>query len=331
VADDPDIPQFKVASSVPIKPVEWRWRERIPKGMITLIAGKPGQGKSLLGCRLSADMSHTGKVLFSTKEDALSEVIRPRLDAAEANLDNVIFWNPLLPRDIRSLTELVVQEKIEMMILDPISAHLQVSIYQDQEVRQAMSPLAQLCELTGVSVVLIHHTIKPSTNASHPLHAIGGAIGGLTGAARMVYVFGPNPKDEDERYLACAKANVRSDPDAIVFEIDVAENGSPLIVPTGEKKVDPRDALRDPDVDTNNAGAKAKRIEKAMEFISVYLSQGARPALEVREDARARGMTGLTIHNAVDHLGIDPGATMWELPTGYEALLAGATDDDDDD
>ena len=37
-----------VAKDVKAKKVEWYWRGRLPKGMLTLIAGRPDQGKGLV-------------------------------------------------------------------------------------------------------------------------------------------------------------------------------------------------------------------------------------------------------------------------------------------
>jgi AAA domain len=45
------------AADVPREPVRWLWRERIPRGMISLVAGRPGEGKSLFTNLVGADVS----------------------------------------------------------------------------------------------------------------------------------------------------------------------------------------------------------------------------------------------------------------------------------
>src|SRR5689334_14818152 len=59
----------------------------IPTGMLTLLAGDPGLGKSTFCCALAGKVTREGgEVLFLTAEDSYSHVVRPRLEAAEANL-----------------------------------------------------------------------------------------------------------------------------------------------------------------------------------------------------------------------------------------------------
>ena len=72
------------------EPVEFLWEERIPRGMISLIAGMPGVGKSLFGYFLAAQASQTGGVIYSTWEESLRKTARARLEAAGARLDREI-------------------------------------------------------------------------------------------------------------------------------------------------------------------------------------------------------------------------------------------------
>src|SRR5262245_57571292 len=44
-------------SEIEAKPVLWLWPERVPRGALTVLAGDPGLGKSLLTCRLAAELS----------------------------------------------------------------------------------------------------------------------------------------------------------------------------------------------------------------------------------------------------------------------------------
>lgn len=65
-----------LASSIKPRPVRWLWPDRIPLGALTLLAGREGIGKSLVGIRLAAELtrgtlegSRYGKpsrVLFAT-------------------------------------------------------------------------------------------------------------------------------------------------------------------------------------------------------------------------------------------------------------------------
>ncbi len=96
------------ASGVEAQAVDWLWRERIPKGMITLVAGKPDQGKGMFAAHVAAEVSAAGgRVLYSAAEDDPARMTRPRLEAAGANLDNVLLWRFRLPQNGESLGKLV--------------------------------------------------------------------------------------------------------------------------------------------------------------------------------------------------------------------------------
>ena len=50
-------PVIKDLGEVTPKPIRWLWRDRIPFGKLTLLAGHPGQGKSLLSLDIIARLS----------------------------------------------------------------------------------------------------------------------------------------------------------------------------------------------------------------------------------------------------------------------------------
>jgi RecA/RadA recombinase len=110
----------RVASS----PIRWLWPGRVPLGGLTLLAGDPGVGKSLLTLDLAARVSRgapwpdeleqesdtqnmalpnpqsairnpqfktsPSSVLLLTAEDDLADTIRPRLDAAGADCSRIV-------------------------------------------------------------------------------------------------------------------------------------------------------------------------------------------------------------------------------------------------
>ena len=78
------------ASDVEPQAIQWLWEGRVPLGMPTVFGGFPGIGKSTILYDLAARTSRQGKaVLVVTAEDHLAAVVRPRLEAAEADLDRV--------------------------------------------------------------------------------------------------------------------------------------------------------------------------------------------------------------------------------------------------
>ena len=109
------------ASDFAPKPVNWLWPGRIALGKVTLLAGDPGLGKSLLtldfaarvtrgaewpgkeeevsgvGCQVSVEESaaqptrEPGTVVVLNLEDGIADTIRPRLDVHGADCSRVLF------------------------------------------------------------------------------------------------------------------------------------------------------------------------------------------------------------------------------------------------
>jgi putative DNA primase/helicase len=319
-----------LASTVAASKVEMSFWRRFPEGMLSVLAGWPGQSKSLLAVRMSALASQVGNVIYATAEDPLAQVMRPRLDVVGAVLERIEFYSPRLPGDLPELAAKVRQNLVKFVVLDTAAAHLTVSILNDQDVRKALTPLRQLAEETGCTFLFITHLTKTWRPTMHPLTAIGGSAGGLVGAARAVYFLGTAPDDPDERILACGKLAVGPQPKALRFELDIEEEHPIGPVPRlnllGETDVELSDLLA-----ASGSGAQQKPPEKrssAAAFLTNYLRCGPRPSAELKEDAAAHGHAWATIRRAADELDVirrgGPGST-WSLPPSLlEALVEDA-------
>lgn len=86
-------------SDVVARPVRWLWPGRIARGKITVLAGHPGLGKSQAALDIGAGVTvgrpwpvgggkpEPGAIIILSAEDDASDTIRPRLEAAGADLD----------------------------------------------------------------------------------------------------------------------------------------------------------------------------------------------------------------------------------------------------
>jgi hypothetical protein len=89
-------------ADVEAEQISWLWPNRIALGKLNLLAGDPGLGKSFLLLDLAARISlgsrwpdcdehaPTGGVVLLTAEDGLADTVRPRLDAAGADVTKII-------------------------------------------------------------------------------------------------------------------------------------------------------------------------------------------------------------------------------------------------
>src|SRR5438874_9318625 len=89
-------------SQIRPEPIRWLWPAFLPRGKLALLDGDPGVGKSLLTIDLAARLSRGAPLpdgspverphvsLLLGAEDDAADTIRPRAEAAGADLDRVI-------------------------------------------------------------------------------------------------------------------------------------------------------------------------------------------------------------------------------------------------
>lgn len=84
------------------KPIDWIWRNWLPKGMLSILGGYAGDGKSTITMSLAATLSNGGilpdgtrasqmNTLLLAAEDDVAHVIKPRLEVHNANDKRVFF------------------------------------------------------------------------------------------------------------------------------------------------------------------------------------------------------------------------------------------------
>jgi hypothetical protein len=303
---------------------------RIPKGMITLVAGKPDQGKGLFAAHVAAEISNQGgNVLYSAAEDSEGLMTRPRLEAAGANLDRIHLWRFQLPRHGQELGQYVIDLEIDLIVMDPVARHLSggVSRHSDN-IGSVLKPLTDLIETTGTSVLLIEHALKRVPKSGHPLDAIGGSSSGLPAAARAAFVFGRDPDDDDRRIIAPAKFNLGEWPKAVAFELDTDEIDKigeiPYLLMDEELTFDAM-RLFEHRNQPGKRGAPNDKRAAAAEWLTTYLAEnGPTPAGTVMEDAKQWNMSRKTLERAAADMGVEKSAgrtSKWDLPDEVKEAL----------
>lgn len=326
-----------------VKPerVRWLWPGYIPMGKLTVLDGDPGNGKSTLLCDLAArvstgcnmpddsvsDLDDPAGVVLLSAEDGPADTIRPRLDAAAADVTRIALLECAVSGERErgiTLTDLsLIEAAIELVdarlvVIDPLMSFLesQTNSYRDQDMRAALAPLARLADRTGAAIVAIRHFTKGQT--ANVLYRGGGTIG-IIGAARVGLVVAPDPDEPDSprRVLAVAKSNLAMKPPAIAYRLTEAVNGVASVVWEGATHhTAAMLASAPPDDEERNAQTDAASVLREI------LTDGPRPADDVKAEAKRAGVSERTLWRAKGKLGVrsfkdgfgEGAVWKWELP-----------------
>jgi hypothetical protein len=343
VPGTPKKPRVQLIRAADVKPqkLDYLWAGRFPKGTLTLVGGKPGEGKSLMMYLLASFVSKVlgQAVIMSSPEENVATMKVPRLIAAEADNTRVHLWpNRLrLPGDVEELEMLVRLHNVGLITFDPVAKHL----VGTKDPYTGLEPLLAMAERTGVALVGVHHTIKRVPRDDHPRDAFGGGSGGWLGTCREAHLLGrANGGDEGSRYLACVKNNNGDDDGpAVEFYMDEMEVDVPgdMVAETARLVMVNEQVMVDANSIVHFKGAGAgpggdvsgEKKAVAMEFLTLLLAPaGPTPSQEIEKQGKAMGVSARTLRRAGDELGVvkerqgfGPGSFVtWRLPDGHPAL-----------
>ncbi|MCI0348960.1 MAG: AAA family ATPase [Acidobacteriales bacterium] len=295
--------------------VEWLWPGYVPLGKITMLDGDPGLGKSLLTLEIAARISRgeaiagTGKglaggVVLLTAEDGLGDTVRPRLEAAGADLQRIVAlkYSPdeqgektasCIPVDIPTIRQAIARVAAKMVIVDVLMAYLpaETNTYRDQHVRLALAPLAQMAAVESVAVICIRHLTKALGGS--PLYRGGGSIG-IIGGARAGLLVAKDPDSEGQIVLAQTKSNLGPPMPSLSYKIEPDASGVPRIQWQGSSSQTATSLLAATVGDPGESGALAD----AKEFLRAELAGGPRPQKELFAEARRVGISQKTLRRA---------------------------------
>ena len=327
-----------------IKPesLRWLWPGRIPLGKLTLLVGDPGLGKSLATIDIAARVSRgipfpdgaaceSGTVLMASAEDDPADTIRPRLDAARADVsrvhtlegirvtlsDNSTAERPFdLEAGIATLEDALARiPGVRLIVIDPISAYLgHADSNVNAEVRGLLSPLVALATRHALAVLCVTHLRKSAGAAVH--RAIASIA--FTAAARAVWAVAPDPADADRRLVLPVKQNLAPNIGGVAFRIG-EQSGVPCLEWQSDAvNLNANDVLNIEDREDHSERKEAE------DWLQDYLADGPVVASEIKRRAKTAGVKSTTLWRAARSLRVVK-RKLGGRGAGWEWSLEGST------
>ena len=224
--------------------IKWLWSCRYPLSKLSILAGMQGQGKSFVTLDMAARIStgaawpderdlpiEVGSTIILSLEDGLGDTIRPRLDAAGADVRKIHAIPGVhevddsgertfnITRDVFLLEELIDKlGDVRLVVVDPLTGYLgsQIDAYRDNEVRAGLAPLGDLAARTGISIIGVMHLRKSSSDQA--MFRVLGSVA-FTAYARACWLIGEEPEEPGSKLMLPVKLNVARAAPGLRFQI----------------------------------------------------------------------------------------------------------------
>lgn len=332
---------YRCMSDVVSKPIEWLWPGVLAKGKFSLISGFPGLGKSQVSLFLasivstgaclpaSTETASIGNVIILSAEDDAADTIKPRLEAAGADMDKIFILDAVpdktgkssrmfsLKDDLNALSALVeTVSDVSLIIIDPISAYTAgVDNYKDADLRQLLSPLTKFAEKYGVAVLGVAHLNKGGDGKMAITRTLGSMA--FVGAARSVWYTIKDESDPERRLFAPAKNNIGKDDVGYAFRILPVVLADGITTSTVKWENGTYTVNLDHLMVSGSSGGSI--LDDAADFLKQILANGFMPSTDVFLEAEKAGFSRTSINRAKACVGIKPfkqssGAWAWRLP-----------------
>jgi hypothetical protein len=330
----------------------WLWPGRFPQGKVSMVVGDPGLGKSLALLAIIAAVTRgsrwpihsegaapCGDVLLLSAEDDPADTIRPRLEAAGAELRRVHVIDAV--REMNSAGKSVVRcwnlsdtaaldalltklSACKLVVVDPISAYLHgTDSHKNSDIRELLAPLAALATKHRVSIICVSHLNKSAQGSA--MYRTTGSLA-FVAAARAVYAVTRDRDNPARRLVVPIKANLAPDATGLAYTIstaDTALGAQPVVCWENQAvSITAEEALAPPVADDRDVDTGG--LNEALEWLQETLETGAMDGKALKCLARDAGISHMTLHRAKDRLRVTTlsqgfgKSRRWKLPSVSE-------------
>jgi len=206
----------RCAADIQPRDIDWFWKPYLPRGMLSLLDGDPGCGKSFITLAFAAALSTgrpfpgaTGRPgkprssLICSAEDTAEEIIVPRLKMLGADLSKVHILDSKNLDRLDDSGKIILREHLKdlqphLFVIDTIVAYLPTGVGTQQatDVRPTLRWLADLTAEFQTCGILLRHLRKAESD--NALHAGQGSMD-FIGVARPCLLAAPDPDRTGQR------------------------------------------------------------------------------------------------------------------------------------
>lgn len=212
------------------KPVQWLWPQVMPAGKLTLLGGLPGLGKSQITVSMAAIISRgdawpagnkqapRGATLFLVSEDDIADTVKPRLEAAGADMGLVFATNePFdLSVDLEGLKALAEQiPDLRLIVFDPISRYVKGTT--PAKTRASLDAYNMWAAARGIASIGIRH--PPKGKAANAQNLFSGSAEEIR-IARGAWIALPDLAAANRAFFLLAKSNHIADKRGFAYRIE---------------------------------------------------------------------------------------------------------------
>ncbi len=330
-------PQPKCIARTEPSSVNWLWNNRIAFGQITVLAGNPGLGKSLITLDIAARVT-TGRpwpdeppdapprppanVMLIGEEDNLAQTILPRLVAAGADLNRVFTPDYFVlegrlqfPRDGERLGfQLLCIENTRLVIMDPLLPVLDDSCFAGgRQAYTAMDEIKNTACMINAAIIAVVHLTKADYRSA--IHRVPGG-NALAAVARAIFAVVPDRREENPDPRRCLliplKNNLAPPQPSLAYTVD---EGRILWQPETLPCCDPDSLLSIP---ARRPGPDPVKLEACMRWLTAQLQAGPQPRARLLPESLAAGFSLPTLNRARTALRIKSipapaNSTLWSM------------------
>lgn len=325
-------------ATTPVK-AEWAWKNKLPLGALTLMAGREGIGKSTVVFNIAARMSKgelegdlfgipKGVVIVAT-EDSWESKIAPSLIFAGVDASRVGYvesstsdWvnDVILPDDLDEIEAMCAQVDAGLLVFDPLTSRLakDLDTHKDSDVRRGLEPLAGFAGKTGVSCIGLIHVNK---SGGDPLNSIMGSKA-FTATARAV-LFAAHVEDDVYGLSVIKSNNGPSNQGTDLYKLEPGEIAGGITAVRMVEAGYTSDTMAEITAEKSESQSKkADRQQEAVNWLERYLDSagGSAPAAKARADMEV-SFSVRVVNEARRILGVVdektktmPSTGVWRLP-----------------